>query len=653
MRKSYIRISIVTDIDTTKWEFGRKVLETFCETDPRLVPSGFDNDPKIKKPFYDIAACEKYWAMDTIIEVDSSESGYERIFTKWDCDWKRSKAVKYNCTMNHTRGNRLDDLRPGWLSGYFDANKKINWRRLFHRLIELASPQFAILHLFTDIETRDDAFGADHHAIVATDDFFMGPPALILKKRGIPNLGWATFFGREYTKEIDAEKLRANGFAVEAIGDGHLVTLTENIFDVADNFALFSARRVELKKLLRPGFIRLTNEPLATELPENSTPKHATPPDPDNMEPPAGMLGGSSETILSLDSKFKAQLQLAASTKAPYYLLITPLNKVILKELWDRVHEVQGIVHQINPATREVIQILKRPKSTMRVPYIKISIVTDIDTTQWEFGRKVLEAFYETDSRLAPGRLDSDAKIWKLFRGVAACEKYWAKEGIINANKSGRGRVSVKWDCGWTRSEAVEYRYDMIHTMVNQFGELRPGWLKGDADADRKIDWRRLFHRLVELANPQFAILHLFTDVETRDDAFGADEHAIIATDDFLMGPPAAILKDRGIPNLAWATFFGREYTQEIDAEKLRANGFAVEAMGDGHLVTLTENIFDVADNFALFSARRSELKKLLRPGFIRLTNEPLNQATSPPVDFGPRYAPLLNGTWVIPTMRG
>ncbi|MCW8199699.1 hypothetical protein D8B23_15065 [Verminephrobacter aporrectodeae subsp. tuberculatae] len=585
--------------------------------------------------------------------IDATAFGDGLIFTKWDCDWKRSKAVKYNCTMNHTLVSQLGKLHPGWLKGRADANRKIDWAGLFHRLIELANPQFAILHLFTDIETRDDAFGTDHHAIVATDDFLMGPPAAILEDRGIPNLAWATFFGRDYTKEIDAEKLRANGFAVEAIGDGHLVTLTENIFDVADNFALFSARRVELKKLLRPGFIRLTNEPLAIELPENSTPKHATPPDPDNTGQPAGMIGGNSGVSLSLDSKFKEQLQLAASTKAPYYLLITPLNKVILKELWDRVHEVQGIVHQINPATREVVRILKRPKSAMRVPYIKISIVTDIDTTKWEFGRKVLEAFYETDSRLAPGRLDSDAKIWKLFRGVAACEKYWAKEGIINANKSGRGRVSVKWDCGWTRSEAVEYRYDMIHTMVNQFGELRPGWLKGDADADRKIDWRRLFHRLVELANPQFAILHLFTDVETRDDAFGADEHAIIATDDFLMGPPAAILKDRGIPNLAWATFFGREYTQEIDAEKLRANGFAVEAIGDGHLVTLTENIFDVADNFALFSARRSELKKLLRPGFIRLTNEPLIQATSPPVDFGPRYAPLLNGSWVIPTMRG
>ncbi|WP_265259593.1 hypothetical protein, partial [Verminephrobacter aporrectodeae] len=230
MRKSYIRISIVTDIDTTKWEFGKKVLETFCETDPRLVPSGFDNNPKIKKPFHDIAACEKYWAMEAIIDATAFGDGL--IFTKWDCDWKRSKAVKYNCTMNHTLVSQLGKLHPGWLKGRADANRKIDWAGLFHRLIELANPQFAILHLFTDIETRDDAFGADHHAIVATDDFLMGPPAAILEDRGIPNLAWATFFGRDYTKEIDAEKLRANGFAVEAIGDGHLVTLTENIFDV-------------------------------------------------------------------------------------------------------------------------------------------------------------------------------------------------------------------------------------------------------------------------------------------------------------------------------------------------------------------------------------------------------------------------------------
>ncbi|WP_201766100.1 hypothetical protein, partial [Verminephrobacter aporrectodeae] len=279
------------------------------------------------------------------------------------------------------------------------------------------------MHLFTDIETRDDAFGTDEHAIVAADHFLAGPPAAVLEDEGIPNLGWATFFGREYTKEIDAEKLRANGFAVEAIGDGHLVILTENIFDVADNFPLFSARRSELKKLLRPGFIRLTNEPLnqATELPENSTP------DPDNTGQPAGMIGGNSGISLSLDSKFKAQLQIAAATKAPYALVVTPLNQVISKELWDRVHEVQGTVYQINPPeTIETIRILKRPKSTMRMPYIKISIVTDIDTTKWEFGRKVLETFCETDPRLMPDHIDSEAKIRKLFHGIAACEKYWA-----------------------------------------------------------------------------------------------------------------------------------------------------------------------------------------------------------------------------------
>ncbi|MCW5258512.1 hypothetical protein D5038_19835 [Verminephrobacter aporrectodeae subsp. tuberculatae] len=312
----------------------------------------------------------------------------------------------------------------------------------------------------------------------------------------------------------------------------------------------------------------------------------------------------------------------------------------------------------------------------MRKPHILISIVTDTDTTRWEFGRKVLETFCETDPRLVPDRFDSDVRIKKPFYDIAACEKYWAVKTIIDAGEEGRWLTT--WACGWKRSKTVKYSYEMSHTFpyVNRLGEIRLGWLHGNADANKKIDWNRLFHSLVELANPQFAILHLFTDIETRDDAFGTDEHAIVAKDDFLRGPPAVILEDRGVPNLGWATFFGRAYTREIDAEKLRANGFAVETIGDGHLVTLTENIFDVADNFALFSARRVELKKLLRPGFIRLANEPLNQVTtspppvsplaapgtneplnqattSPPVDFGPRYPPLLNGSWVIPTLRG
>ncbi|WP_237717301.1 hypothetical protein, partial [Cupriavidus basilensis] len=50
-------------------------------------------------------------------------------------------------------------------------------------------------------------------------------------------------------------------FGIDEIGQGSLLVLTPRIFDEVDNFALFSTRRAEAKKLFRPGLFRITNEP--------------------------------------------------------------------------------------------------------------------------------------------------------------------------------------------------------------------------------------------------------------------------------------------------------------------------------------------------------------------------------------------------------
>ena len=81
------------------------------------------------------------------------------------------------------------------------------------------------------------------------------------QERGLSNLSWANFFGEQYASEVDVPKLRENGFNVEPIGEGFLVTLTPSLLDVMDNFPLFSERRVALRKLFRPGLFRINEEP--------------------------------------------------------------------------------------------------------------------------------------------------------------------------------------------------------------------------------------------------------------------------------------------------------------------------------------------------------------------------------------------------------
>lgn len=78
---------------------------------------------------------------------------------------------------------------------------------------------------------------------------------------GLTNLGWASWFGGEYAKEINEETISAAGFPIQKIGDGYLVQVTENINDVVDDFRMFSNRRAELKSLFRDGLFMIKEEP--------------------------------------------------------------------------------------------------------------------------------------------------------------------------------------------------------------------------------------------------------------------------------------------------------------------------------------------------------------------------------------------------------
>ncbi|MFV8628698.1 hypothetical protein ACNRDB_04290 [Ralstonia pseudosolanacearum] len=257
----------------------------------------------------------------------------------------------------------------------------------------------------------------------------------------------------------------------------------------------------------------------------------------------------------------------------------------------------------------------------MGKPRIRISLVTNIETVEWSFGRQVLEVLCGIDHRLVPENFDNDEKITTAFEGIDACEKFWAPEVIMDAGPY--GRTATRWDAMWKRKATVKSRGHMHHTLVNQRGEHKPGRLTIDADSHRKIDWPKLFHQLCKISDPIFGTLHLITDVEASPGAFGLDEAALIAADEFLRGPSGIALEREGLPNLAWATFLGGQYASEIDVVKLHANEYQVEKIGGGCLVTLTSSLFDVADIFPQFSLRRARLKKLLRPDLFRLVDEP------------------------------
>ena len=111
-----------------------------------------------------------------------------------------------------------------------------------------------MLHLFTDVEratwrTEDDSW-------FETGSF--GGSA----KPGIPNIGWAMAYGREYASEVDADRISAAGFPVDYVGDVVIVRITKNLSDVVYDFEHFATKRAELKQLFRPDLFWVEDEPL-------------------------------------------------------------------------------------------------------------------------------------------------------------------------------------------------------------------------------------------------------------------------------------------------------------------------------------------------------------------------------------------------------
>ncbi|WP_435484177.1 hypothetical protein [Variovorax sp. GB1R11] len=253
-------------------------------------------------------------------------------------------------------------------------------------------------------------------------------------------------------------------------------------------------------------------------------------------------------------------------------------------------------------------------------PEIRISVTTRLNTTEWEFGRKFLQTLCDADARLSPEYVGNSEPI-KIFVGnIDDCKASWAPEAIIDGPV---GPSHVKWNFLWKRAKAIKYWGCVHHTLTTRSGELKLGWITLTATPDKRVDWSDLFHRLCILTNPKFATMHLRTDAEARPEAFSENVVENFGVNDLLYGHPDVALKERGLAYLSWANFFGEQYASEVDVAKLQENGFSVESIGEGFLVTLTPTLSDVMDNFSLFSERRVALRKLFRPGLFRINEEP------------------------------
>jgi hypothetical protein len=200
-------------------------------------------------------------------------------------------------------------------------------------------------------------------------------------------------------------------------------------------------------------------------------------------------------------------------------------------------------------------------------------------TTDWAFGKQLLELFASHDKRLAPQTLSIWGDKIADLSALEDAQSHWAGIGTMRDNGSLREfHVGVGW-----------------HRKLTTI----PAKLSVYAKPHKAIDWSGFANRLYELTEAQYGFAHLYRDAHLRADFSEARE-------------PTWITEKRTatpVPQLGWSTFLGEPYANLVPSNLSQHQGVSVDQIGAGVAITLTDNVMDVSDDFGSFKLKRAELK--------------------------------------------
>ncbi|MBA3814656.1 MAG: hypothetical protein H0X26_09310 [Alphaproteobacteria bacterium] len=219
-KKKYVLISLVTRKKMNQEPYGRKILSLFYDHYSELAPQYANFYEPINKPVNTVEGALAFWEDEMFL------CRRRNLVAGW---WHVSEDIS----------------KVGRIKFEYDWNKKVDWFKLFYDLVMISEAYFGYVHVFTEREIEPAAIGSSISA------FQMGAAGFHLKK-GIPQLGWAHYFGEEYVKEIDVPLLQKHGFDVQKFGEGYVFHITDKLSDVIDNYEHFDERRKLLKSLFRP-----------------------------------------------------------------------------------------------------------------------------------------------------------------------------------------------------------------------------------------------------------------------------------------------------------------------------------------------------------------------------------------------------------------
>lgn len=234
MPKPEVLISLVSDKISENRDFSEKITEVLWNFDGKISPQFMNY----------------FEPIDVIVK---NKEDFVDFWTKCTGSIlaRRSHSVKNEFYASFNGPHHM-----GRISIRFQWNARLDWLSLFRALAENADAEFGYLHVFRDPEARGGVMGSPHYS------FWIGVASVYLKEHyGIPNLGWATWFGGKYSDVPDVEKLKDQGYWVEDLKGGKLLQITEKFSDVIRDFPMFSARRAQARACFPNKFLHVTLEP--------------------------------------------------------------------------------------------------------------------------------------------------------------------------------------------------------------------------------------------------------------------------------------------------------------------------------------------------------------------------------------------------------
>lgn len=259
MPKARVEISLLTHTPTHSWRVGRALLDSLVAADPRLEPDRAGYAEESLEPIDSFEEMRRWW-----VPPGADEEG--ALAVAHSLEWKRRAKIRSLGMIMHAFRDRNGDPSPGDISFSCDWQDSADYATLFEDWARALLPDLAMIHAFSpdeqlfEIESIDGEWTDFRRSWVAFQSASFG----YSMKPTIPYIGWGMIYGGRFADRVDVEALRSAGFAVEPLGGGWYVKVSDRLSDSLADLPAFARRRQAMKALFPDDFFLVQEEPFAT-----------------------------------------------------------------------------------------------------------------------------------------------------------------------------------------------------------------------------------------------------------------------------------------------------------------------------------------------------------------------------------------------------